>query len=224
MRVGPTAAAAALMAAVVGAPALAGSVADVAPAAVRVETQPVGKVFPFLGFYYRVEPSRRTLFQLAYRLHERGLRGDVHVTLLGAGASALPLTAEGWFQRLPTPAELGGAARVRIESPLGSHLALSFTPEALVRPAPEISAPEVAAAADQLNTAIRTAGPFSFALPKFTRVMFAGARGASAVDAAGRAAPLALKRGTPVVTVAELGRLKALRFDTPPVKVLLVPG
>lgn len=215
---------AAALAAVAVAPAAAGSVATVPPPAVRVETQPVGKVFPFLGLYYRVDPARRTRFQLAYRLHARGSDAPVRVTLIDGGESALPLNAEGWFQRLPTPAELGPRARVRIESAPGSNCVLSFTPEALVRPGPEMSAPEVAAAADQLNSALRTAGPLGFAIPKFTRVLFAGASGASGVDAEGRAAPLALQRGTPMVALVDLGRLKALRFDKPPVKVLLLPG
>lgn len=206
------------------APVRAGPVAAASPRAVKVETQPVGKVFPFLGFYYRVDPVRRTRFQLAYRLHERGSDAPVRVTLLDGGESALPLDAEGWFERLPTLAELGPQARVRIESAAGSHLTLSVSPEALVRSAPEMAPPELAAAADQLNAALRTSGPLGFAIPKFTRVLFAGASGASGVDAAGRAAPLALQRGTPMVALAELGRLRALRFDKPPSKVLLIPG
>ena len=208
-------------------PLLAAAVACIAaapaPAPGRVEVRPAAKVFPYLDFYYRLDPAKRTRFAMAYRLRTQD-RAPVRAAFTGAVEGSLPLGPEGWFERLPTAAELARHPSVRIEGPAGARFELSIVPEARVAPAPEMDPGEVSAAADQLNAALNAAGPLSLVLPKFKRVVFLGAQGATLVEADGRARPLEARHGAPGATVVELAHARGLRFASPPVRVLLLPG
>ena len=62
------------------------------------------------------------------------------------------------------------------------------------------------------------------AVPHFRRVLFVGGEGGSLVDAQGRAMPIAPVRGEVFASVAGLRTAAAVRFDTPPERVLLLPG
>ena len=200
-----------------------------AGAAQREVVRPVSRVFPFLDLYYRLGAAKRTLFTVAYRW--RAVAPDSHswrpveaVLETGAGASPIAHSPLGWLDRDPTPSEYAARPAVRLSFPAGWRLAMILAPQLSAEVGARMAPGELVAAADQFERGVHAAGPLAVAIPHFTRVLFVGAQGGSVVDAQGRETPLAPVKGEVFASVSTLRDAAALRFDTPPERVLLLPG
>ena len=199
--------------------------AAAADTAQRISTKPAAQAFAFLGDYYKLAPSERTHFALAYRLQEKGETTPARVTLLDGGAETpLPTSPDGWFMRLPSAAALGRGAQVRAEIPAASKPGMTMIPEAVLNGGMEVAAADLQVAATQVAAATRKlAGPLSLLTPKFNRVLFSGAEGAAAVDGQGQAMPLPLWHGTPVLDLTKAQGVRSVRFARAPYHALLAP-
>ena len=97
-------------------------------------------------------------------------------------------------------------------------------PEAVLKGDAEVETADLQAAAVQVAAATRkVAGPLSLITPKFNRVLFSGAEGATALDGQGRATPLPLWRGTPVLDLTKAQGVRSVRFTRAPYHALLAP-
>lgn len=191
----------------------------------RVVVKPVAQAFPFLREYWKLDPAMRTRFGVAYRWAERDHATPSRLTLLDGGVETpLPATPDGWLTRLPGAAAFAHHARVRIEAPAEVHGAMQLTPEAILPDLGNIEVADVRAATDQLTAVTkRVTGPLSFLIPPFTRAMFSGAEGGSAVDAQGRQEALPVVHGMPTLDLAGAAQARTVRFIRPPYHVLIVP-
>lgn len=196
------------------------------PAAERITVRPASQAFAFLSDYYKMEPAQRSRFALTYRLHEGGRTTPGRLTLVdGESETPLPASPDGWLTRLPSAASLARGARVRQAVPADARPGVAMLPEALL-PAPgeDVRVVDLSTAASQVDAATRRmAGPLSFVTPRFSRVLFSGAEGAAGVDAQGRATPLPLWHGTPVLDLAAPQGARTVRFAKAPYHALLAP-
>ena len=195
-----------------------------------VRERPAGRAFPFLDLYYRLGAAKRTLFTVAYRW--RAVAPDdcawrpAAVTLRTPGQAAAPIAVSplGWLERVPTARELALHPQVELSGPEGWRLAMILAPQAVLGDPAAATPADIVAAVDQFERGVRAAGPVAYAIPRFGRVLFAGAAGVSLVDGGGRAVRLPAVRGEVFARVADLRAAAALRYDTPPERVLLLPG
>lgn len=204
---------------------LAGAPPARADVAQRVSTKPATKAFAFLAEYYRLPPAERSHFTLAYRLQEKDETTPARVTLVdGAAQTPLPTSPDGWFTRLPSADALARGAQVRAEVPASAKPGMAMIPEVVLHGGIEIDAADLRTASAQITAASRrVAGPVSFVFPRFNRVLFSGGEGAAAIDAQGRATPLPLWRGTPMLDLTKADGVKAVRFARAPYHALLAP-
>ncbi len=211
-----------LLAALAGALAAGAAAADVAQ---RVVVKPASKAFSFLADYYRLPAAERTHFSLAYRLEEKDKTTPARVTLVdGATETPLPTSPDGWFTRLPSAAALARGAQLRAEMAASARPGMSLIPEAVLKGGSEVEAADLRVAAAQFAAASkRVAGPLALLTPKFNRVLFSGAEGATAVDGEGRATPLPSWRGTPVLDLTTAEGVQSVRFVRAPYHALLSP-
>ena len=201
----------------------------VATPAVREVVRPAARVFPFLDLYYRLGAAKRTRFTVAYRWRAVAPGGGAWRPVdaamsVGAVGVAAPHSPLGWFDRVPTAEELAQRPTVRLDVPVGWRLSMILAPQLEVRCGASMDPAEIVAAAEQFERGVHAAGPLSVAVPHFRRVLFVGGEGASLVDAQGRATPMAPVKGEVFVPVAGLRAAAGVRFDTPPERVLLLPG
>ena len=216
----------ALRAAASPVPVATASATSVPPAAASwtsVRVEPLKRLFPLLDLYYRLEPSRRTRFRLAYRLHSGEHGAPVHVSLLGDTPTILPVSSGGWFERLPTADELSGGAQVRIETQGGAKYGLSLVPEMSGPIQTVMDAATIVAAVEQLDNQVHGRPPIGLLVPHFGRVQFHGGQGAMIVAATGEARPTPLQHGQPVLTLRSLRGASRIRFDVAPERVLILP-
>ena len=216
-------------------PAASAPAPSVAPAvapsvATAVAERSAGRVFPFLDLYYKLGAAKRTRFGVAYRWRAVAPDGaswaPAGVSLRAPGSPAAPVAVSplGWLERDPSARELALRPKVRLTYPAGWRLAMILAPEATLDDPAAATPAQIVAAADQFEQGVRAAGPVSLAIPRFGRVLFAGAAGVSLVDAAGRAVRLPAVKGEVFARIADLRVAAALRYDTPPERVLLLPG
>mgnify|MGYP001550108757 CR=1 FL=1 len=195
-----------------------------AHAADRVVTAPMKKVFPYLEAYLSMPPAERSRFAMAYRLTVDGAANPgLKVAIVrGAERTPLPLDGFGRIARLPNLAMLKSDAKVELAGPQGHKIGLALELEPNVAAAAEMDAHALALACDQATTgAKKAAGVLGFAAPRLDRVVFQGAAGGQAVNAQGRATPLAMVKGNPVFDPAKTPDAKAIRFTRAPTRLYL---
>ncbi len=203
---------------VAAAPALA---APPKPTAVEV-----GKLFPFLGAYLKLPAGERSRFGMVYTvlLNERPYGGPIGTLIDGEVRIPIASAASGRVERLPTLAQL--QAKRKVEFPPGpsrGKFGMRLALEPSVRLAPEMSAPELAAAITQAAAgAKKAAGIMRMAVPRLTRVQFTGGTGGEVVLADGRTAPLT--RGDQpglTFTPAQHPTARTIRFRTAPTAIAI---
>ena len=202
-----------------------------APARHEVERS-AARAFPFLDLYYRLGEAKRTRFSVAYRWRAvappelGGGWAPVSLSVLDDEGAwrAWPSSALGWLQRTPTAAELARRPRVRLAGPPGWRLAMILAPQLTSHLGTVMDPAELLQGADQFDRGVRTAGPLSVAIPAFRRVLFVGAQGGELVGADGRSTAMAPVKGELFATLTQLRAASALRFSSPPERVLLLPG
>lgn len=200
------------------------AVAGVAHAADRVVTAPLKKAFPYLEGYLSLPAQERDRFTVAYRLQVDGAASPALrlVVINGAERAPWPIETNGRIGRLPSLAMLKSDRKIEITGPEGHKVGLALDIEPSVVPAAEIDAHALALATIQATAgAKKAAGVMGFAAPKLDRVVFEGAAGGQAINAQGRATPLAVVKGSPVFDPASNPGARLVRFTRPPKRITL---
>lgn len=191
---------------------------------------PAGKLLPYFDFYLGMAERRRDRFRPAYQLLVDGKPYTGPVALVDGGErTPLALGPDGRFERFPTLAQLKRKAHIALDAPPRAHIKSDLGVEALVPHEREMATGGMAAAIEQLNTAMRSAaGVLAFVVPKFGRAFFVfGGRQGVRVAADGSTRPLPLGEDEPVEPFYSPSRhpeAVAVRFPAAPARVLLVPG
>ncbi len=200
------------------------------PAAAVERLTPAGKLLPYFDFYLGMAEARRDRFRPAYQILVDGRPYAGPVTLVD-GPERIPLAVgpDGRFERFPTLVQLRRKPHIALEAPAKARIRSDLGVEALVPHEREMAAGGLAAAIDQLNTAMRSAaGVLAFVVPKFGRAFFVfGGRQGVRVAADGSTRPLPLGEDEPVEPFYSPSRhpeAVAVRFPAAPARVLLVPG
>ena len=204
---------------------LAAAAAFPAMAADKTKVVPLKKLFPYLDAYYALPAASRTRFELVYRTTIVGAgAAGLRVAYVGAGERvAAALGPDGRILRLPSLAMLKGGYKAELIAPDGAKVSLDMQVEPSLRPAAEMDARELAAAVRQAADGVRkSAGVFGFAAPKMERVVFRGGQGGVLVTAAGRTAPLAVVKGSPVFDPTPDARW--VRFTRRPTSMVIGPA
>lgn len=197
------------------------------PAFAAERLVPVGKIFPFLDVYLKIPAAERSRFTMAYRFTAGGKpAAGLKLSIVEGGQrTPLPVGPDGRALRLPTLQQLQSKAQVAVEAAAGQKFGVSLSVEPLVRPAAEMSAPELAMAVTQAASgAKRAAGVMGFAVPKFERVWLFGAQGGQVVYANGAKAALPVVKGAPVFDPAAHRNAKTLLFAKAPARMEIGPA
>ncbi|MBE7218157.1 MAG: hypothetical protein INR64_06780 [Caulobacteraceae bacterium] len=197
-------------------------------AAASVQTRATLRAFPFLDLYYKLAAARRTRFTVAYRwraIAPDGVTWAPAQAALEFAGERRPIASSplGWLERAPTAEELSAHPPVSLSGPAGWRLGMILAPQLRVTLGASVDPAEVLAAADQFERGTHSAGPLTVVIPHFRRVLFVGAAGGRLVDGDGRATAIAPVKGELFASLAALRAAAAVRFDTPPERVLLLP-
>lgn len=187
----------------------------------------VGKAFPYLENYWKLPAGERSRFAVVYYLKRdgrpaAGLKGAI---VLGAARTPVSVGATGRVSPLPTLAQIRGGAKLEFDVPADTKFSMSMQIEATVRPAAEMSAPELAlAVAQAAKGAKKVAGLMGMAMPTIAAVAFKGVSAGTVVHADGRTAALPVKEGMPFFQPAKLRTAATLKFARAPAQLLLAPA
>ncbi|THD74513.1 MAG: hypothetical protein E7812_19585 [Phenylobacterium sp.] len=179
------------------------------------------RVFPYLPTYWKLAPGERNRFVLAYVFKHNGqpLAGPMWI-LMGQARNPIPL-ADGRVTRLPTAAELDGG-KLEIALDEKEKVSVNLQVEALIRPAAQLDARELAAAIDQATAGEKkVAGLVGFMAPKLTEVVFVGVASGEAQFVDGHRAPLPLDNGAPAFTPAKFPGAVKIVLPKPPTIILI---
>ena len=180
------------------------------------------KVFPYLLNYWKLAPAERSRFTLAYVFKHNGqpLPGAMWI-LMGTSKATLPLGPEGRVLRLPTAAELeDGKLQIALDEKEKVNVNLQV--EALVRPAAQLDARDLAAAIDQATAGEKkVAGLVGFMAPKLTETLFVGVASGEAQFADGHRVPLPLDDGAPAFAPAKFPGAVKVVLPKAPTRILI---
>ncbi len=188
---------------------------------------PAAKAFPYLEKFLRIPAAERSRVRLNYALLQDGkpipnLKG----ALIQKDGARWPLTfnSEGYFERLPTLAQLDGAL-VDFDLPDKAkvNLLMDFAPA--LKPAPQYDVKELAQVIDEANTVIgKAAGPLGMLAPKMTGIRFPKAEGGVAVFADGHAQPLPESKETPYFRPDDFKGAVQVKLTKSPTRVRFYQG
>ena len=175
------------------------------------------RVFPYLPTYWKLAPSERNRFALAYVFKHNGqpLAAPMWI-VMGAARTPIPLGPDGRVGRLPTAAELeDGKLEIGLDDK--EKVSVNLQIEALIRPAAQLDVRELAAAIDQASAGEKkVAGLVGFMAPKLTEVAFVGVASGEAQFADGHRTPLPLDNGAPAFAPAKFpGAVKVILPKAP---------
>lgn len=186
---------------------LAVAIAAAATPAFAEKTVPADKALPFLDKFLKVPPAERTRLKLSYAIrHDGQMMPNLKATLVekSGARTPLPINAEGFFERLPTLAQLEGDAAIVLDAPADMKLGTMMNFGTQLKLAAEYDARELAATVSEANTVIgKAAGPMSFMAPKMTGIAFPKAEGGTVVFADGHTAPLPEAKDVPYFRPAD---------------------
>jgi hypothetical protein len=189
---------------------------------------PADKLLPFLDKFLKVPPAERTRVKLSYALRRDGQPlANLKATLVekGGARTPLPINGEGYFERLPTLAQLQGGADIVLDVPADAKLGKVMSFGTQIKPAAEYEARDLVATVDEANTVIgKAAGPMSFMAPKMTGIQFAKAEGGVIVFADGHTAPLPEVKDTPYFRPADFQGAVRVKLTKTPTKVGFCDG
>lgn len=205
-----------------------GLAASAAPALAE-QTVPASKLLPFLDKFLKVPPGERTRLKLSYALRREGqplANAKAVLVEKGGARTPLPINGDGYFERLPTLAQLESDADIVLaDVPADAKLGKVMSFGTQLKPAAEYEVRELAATVNEANTVIgKAAGPMSFMAPKMTGVVFPKAEGGSIVFADGHSAPLPETKDTPYFRPADHQGAVRVKLTKTPTKVGFYDG
>lgn len=158
------------------------------------KSAPAGRVMMFLDKFLKIPPAERSRVRLSYAIrHDDKPAGNLKATLVekNGARTPLPINADGYFERLPTLAQLQGDPQIVFDVPADWKMGsvVDFAPQ--LKPAAEYDAAELSATLTEANTVMGKAGGIlAFAAPKMSGIVFEKAAGGVVVFGDGRTAPL----------------------------------
>jgi len=207
---------------------LAAVVAVAATPALAEKTAPAGKVLPFLDKFLKVPPAERSRVKLSYAIrHDGQAVPNLKATLVekNGARTPLPVNAEGFFDRLPTLAQLEGDPIIVLDVPADMKLGSMMNFGTQLKPAIEYDVRELAATVNEANAVIgKAAGPMSFMAPKMTGIAFPKAEGGTIVFADGHTTPLPKAKDMPFFRPADHQGAVRVKLTKTPTKVGFYDG
>lgn len=188
---------------------------------------PASKIFPYLEKFLKVPAAERTRVRLSYALLQNGkpipnLKG----TLIEKGGERLPLTfnSEGYFERLPTLAQLDGGM-VSFDLPDKAKVGLVMDISPALKPAAQYDVKALTETVNEANTVIgKAAGPLGMLAPKMAGVSFPKAEGGVAVFADGHTVPLPELKEGPYFPLDDFKGAVQVKLTRSPTKVRFYQG
>ena len=207
---------------------LATVLAAAATPALAEKTAPATKVLPYLDKYLKVPPAERSRVRLSYAIrHEGKPVPNLKVTLVekNGARTPLPVNADGYFERLPTVAQLQGDPDLVFDVPADFKMNTLMDFQTQLKPGTQYDARELAATVDEANAVIgKVAGVASFMVPKMTGIVFVKADGGSIAFADGHAAPLPEDKDLPYFRPADHQGAAQVKLTKTPTKVAFYQG
>jgi hypothetical protein len=206
---------------------LVGALAIATPALAE-KPAPATKVLPFLDKFLKVPSAERSRLKVTYAVRRDGKPiPNLKATLVEAGGarSPMPINADGYFERLPTLAQLQAGAILAFDVPEDTKLGSAMNIGTQLKPATEYDVKELAATVGEANAVIgKAAGPMAMMAPKMSGVTFPGAESGVAVFDDGHAQPLPEVRETPYFRPADFKGAVRVKLTKSPTKVALYEG
>lgn len=203
-------------------------VVAVATPALAEKVAPAGKVLPFLDKFLKVPPAERSRLKVTYAVRRNGKPiPNLKATLVEAGGarSPMPINADGYFERLPTLAQLQAGANLAFDVPEDTKLGAAMNIGTQLKPAAEYDVKELAATVAEANAVIsKAAGPMAMMAPKMSGVAFPKAESGVAVFADGNTRPLPEVQETPYFRPADFKGAVRVKLTKSPTKVALYEG
>ena len=207
---------------------LAAALAAVATPAFAEKSAPADKVLPFLDKFLKVPPAERSRVKLSYAIrHDGQMMPNLKATLVekSGARTPLPVNGEGYFDRLPTLAQMQGDPTIVLDVPADMKLGSMMSFGTQLPPAREYDARELVATVNEANTVIgKAAGPMSFMAPKMTGIAFSKAGGGTIVFADGHSAPLPQAKDVPYFRPADHQGAVRVKLTKTPTKVGFYDG
>ncbi|PZR31684.1 hypothetical protein [Caulobacter segnis] len=196
--------------------------------ALAEKSAPAGRVMMFLDKFLKVPPAERSRVRLSYAIrHDDKPAGNLKATLVekNGARTPLPINADGYFERLPTLAQLQGDPQIVFDVPadwkMGS--AIDFAPQ--LKPAGEYDVGELSATVNEANTVMGKAGGIlAFAAPKMSGILFEKASGGLVVFGDGRTAPLPTIASGPYFRPGDFQGAVRVKLTKSPTKVAFYSG
>ncbi|HLK23132.1 MAG TPA: hypothetical protein VKT30_00585 [Caulobacteraceae bacterium] len=201
------------------------------PARAAGRTVSLTRAFPFLQSYYELAPRKRDKFHLVYfATLNRRFAPDLKAVVVTADGKRTPLAVgrDAHVDSLPSLAELRSDALMEFGASADDRVGLLVNIEPNVAVGPRMDSAGLKAALAQVQSnEMNAIGLLSFAVPKITSALFAGAGSAQAELDGGRTVALPVTRDrywgvAPYYEPASLSGVRAITFARPPSHVFLV--
>jgi hypothetical protein len=196
--------------------------------ALAEKVAPASRVMIFLDKFLKLPPAERSRVKLSYAIrHDDKPAANIKATLVeqSGARTPLPINADGYFERLPTLAQLQGDPQIVFDVPadwkMGS--AVNFAPQ--LRPAGEYDVGELSATVSEANAVMGKAGGIlAFAAPKMSGILFERAGGGLVVFGDGRTAPLPSVAAGPYFRPADFKGAVRVKLTKTPSTVAFYSG
>jgi len=207
---------------------LAAVLAAAATPALAEKTAPANKVLSYLDKYLKIPPGERTRVRVAYAIRHDGKPiPNLKVTLVekNGARTPLPVNANGFFERLPSLAQLQGDPDLVFDVPADWKMGTVLEIQTQLKPATEYDVRDLAATVDEANAVIgKAAGVASFMVPKMSGIAFLNAEGGVAVFADGHTAPLPEAKEMPYFRPADHQGAVRVKLTKTPTRVAFYQG
>ncbi|KQV56591.1 MULTISPECIES: hypothetical protein [unclassified Caulobacter] len=207
---------------------LAAVLAAAATPALAEKTAPANKVLSYLDKYLKIPPGERTRVRVAYAIrHDDKPIPNLKVTLVEKNGvrTPLPVNANGFFERLPSLAQLQGDPDLVFDVPADWKMGTVLDIQTQLKPATEYDVRDLTATVDEGNAVVgKAAGVASFMVPKMSGIAFLKAESGVVVFADGRTAPLPLAKEMPYFRPADHQGAVRVKLTKTPTRVAFYQG
>ncbi len=207
---------------------LAAVLAAAATPALAEKTAPANKVLSYLDKYLKIPPNERTRVRVAYAIRHDGKPiPNLKVTLVEKNGvrTPLPVNANGFFERLPSLAQLQGDPDLVFDVPADWKMGTVLDIQTQLKPATEYDVRDLTATVDEGNAVVgKAAGVASFMVPKMSGIAFLKAESGVVVFADGRTAPLPLAKEMPYFRPADHQGAVRVKLTKTPTRVAFYQG
>ncbi|WP_454717084.1 hypothetical protein [Caulobacter segnis] len=207
---------------------LAAVLATAATPALAEKSAPANKVLSYLDKYLKIPPAERSRVRVIYGIRHDGKPvPNLKVTLVEKNGARIPmpLTADGFFERLPTLAQLEGDPTLVFDVPADWKMGTIMDFQTQLKPATEYDARELTATVNEANAVIgKAAGVASFMVPKMSGIAFLNAQNGVVVFADGHTAPLPKAREMPYFLPANHQGAAQVKLTKTPTRVACYQG